>query len=74
MSAIEIRPDTPSDVDAIRQVVAATLGNHPHSKQTEHLLIDQLRGVGALTLSLVAIVDGQVVGHIAFSPVTSDGE
>ena len=74
MSAIEIRPDTPSDVDAIRQVVAATFENHPHSMQTEHLLIDQLRGAGALTLSLVAIVDGQVVGHIAFSPVTSDGE
>ena len=74
MSAVEIRPETPSDFDAIRRAVAAAFENHPHSNQTEHLLIDQLRGVGALTISLVAIVDGQVVGHIAFSPVTIDGE
>jgi putative acetyltransferase len=33
-----------------------------------------LRAAGALTISLVAEIDGQVVGHIAFSPVTvSDG-
>lgn len=33
-----------------------------------------MRAAGALTISLVAEIDGQVVGHIAFSPVTvSDG-
>lgn len=33
-----------------------------------------LRKTGAFTLSLVAEVDGRVMGHIAFSPVTfSDG-
>jgi putative acetyltransferase len=29
-----------------------------------------LRSAGRLTISLVAIVDGEIVGHIAFSPVT----
>jgi putative acetyltransferase len=33
-----------------------------------------LRSAGALTISLVAEIDGQIVGHIAFSPITiSDG-
>ncbi len=36
--------------------------------------MNALRAAGALTISLVAEVDGKVVGHIAFSPVTiSDG-
>ena len=33
-------------------------------------MIDQLRRDGDLTLSLVAEVDGQIVGHVAFSPAT----
>ncbi len=37
-------------------------------------MIAALRAAGALTVSLVAEIDGRVVGHVAFSPVTaSDG-
>ena len=37
-------------------------------------IVEALRAAGALSVSLVAVVDGDVVGHIAFSPVTvSDG-
>jgi len=44
------------------------------SNQTEHFIINALRAAGALTISLVAEMDGNVIGHIAFSPVTmSDG-
>jgi putative acetyltransferase len=44
------------------------------SNHTEQFIIEALRAAKALTLSLVAEVDGRVVGHIAFSPVTiSDG-
>ena len=44
------------------------------SQHTEQFIIEALRAAGALTLSLVAERNGQVVGHIAFSPVTiSDG-
>lgn len=74
MLAVEIRSEIPADVDAIRQVVVAAFENHPHSNQTEHLLVDQLRAANALTLSLVAITNEQVVGHITFSPVTINGE
>src|SRR4030067_894759 len=44
-------------------------GNH-----TEQFIISALRAANVLTVSLVAEIDGRVVGHIAFSPVTiSDG-
>lgn len=36
-------------------------------------LVDALRAAGALVLSLVALVDGEIVGHVAFSPVTIEG-
>lgn len=44
------------------------------SNYTEQFIIEALRAAKALPLSLVAEVDGRVVGHIAFSPVAiSDG-
>jgi putative acetyltransferase len=44
------------------------------SSHTEQFIVEALRRAGALTVSLVAEVDGRVVGHIAFSPVAiSDG-
>jgi putative acetyltransferase len=44
------------------------------SNHTEQFIINSLRAADALTISLVAEIDGRVVGHIAFSPVTiSDG-
>ena len=69
-----IRPETPADIEAIDAVTIAAFKNHPFSHQTEQFIVKALRSAGALTLSLVAELDGQVVGHIAFSPVTiSDG-
>ena len=40
---------------------------HPVSQGTEPMIVDALRADGALALSLVAEVDGEVVGHIAYS-------
>jgi len=71
---ISIRNETAADVHAIAEITRAAFGNHPHSRQTEVFIIDALRAANALALSLVAEADRQVVGHIAFSPVTiSDG-
>jgi putative acetyltransferase len=69
-----IRNETESDVEAITAVTQAAFENHPISNQTEQFIVQALRAAGALTVSLVAEVGGQVVGHIAFSPVAiSDG-
>jgi putative acetyltransferase len=69
-----IRQETTSDIEAITQITIAAFRTLPISNQTEQFIIKALRAAGALTLSLVAEIDGRVVGHIAFSPVTiSDG-
>lgn len=67
---IIVRNEKPSDIDAISEITSAAFENHPYSHQTEPLIIHTLRAAGALAVSLVAEVEGSVVGHIAFSPVT----
>jgi putative acetyltransferase len=69
-----IRSEASDDVRAIAEVTAAAFKTLAISNQTEQFIIAALRAAKALTVSLVAEVDGRVVGHIAFSPVTvSDG-
>jgi len=69
-----IRKETQSDVGAITDITKAAFENHPYSNNTEQFIINALRAANALTVSLVAEIDGKLVGHIAFSPVTfSDG-
>jgi putative acetyltransferase len=65
-----IRNEEPADIAAITDVTIAAFKDHPISNQTEQFIVDALRAADALTLSLVAEIDGRVVGHIAFSPVT----
>src|SRR5688572_15553777 len=62
-----VREERPGDEAAIHRVTEAAFANHPHSEGTEPAIVDALRGAGDLTLSLVAEVDGAVVGHVAFS-------
>ena len=69
-----IRKETVADIEAITQVTIAAFKTLQISNQTEQFIIKALRNANALTISLVAEVDGRVVGHIAFSPLTiSDG-
>jgi putative acetyltransferase len=69
-----IRNETEADVDVISEILLAAFEHEPHSQQTEQFIVKALRAAQALTISLVAELDGKVVGHIAFSPVTiSDG-
>lgn len=71
---IIIRDETIADVSVITEVTVAAFKTMEISNHTEQFIIEALRAAKALTLSLVAEVDGRVVGHIAFSPVTiSDG-
>ena len=69
-----IRKETQSDVGAISDITKVAFEIHPYSNNTEQFIINALRAANALTVSLIAEIDGQMVGHIAFSPVTfSDG-
>lgn len=64
-----IRAERPGDEVSIDAVTRAAFADHPHSDQTEHLILERLRRSGALSLSLVAEEDEKILGHIAFSPV-----
>jgi putative acetyltransferase len=69
-----IRNETISDIAAINDVTQAAFKDLAVSNHTEQFIVNALRRANALTISLVAEIDGKIAGHIAFSPVTiSDG-
>lgn len=71
---VAIRNETDADVNAISEVTVAAFNTLAISNHTEQFIITALRAANALTVSLVAEVNGRVIGHIAFSPLTiSDG-
>lgn len=71
---IIIRSEDDADGSVITEVTIAAFKTLEISNHTEQYIIAALRTAKALTVSLVAEVDGRVIGHIAFSPVTiSDG-
>ncbi len=69
-----VREETEADVEAITVATVEAFKTLEVSNHTEQFIIESLRAAGALTLSLVAELNRQVVGHIAFSPVSiTDG-
>ena len=64
-----IRAEKPKDMQAIREVLLRAFG-----KPEEADVVDALRRDCGGMLSLVAVVDGRVVGHVLFSPATLEGE
>ncbi len=67
MNALQLRVETPADHEAIREVNQLAFG-----QAAEANLVDALRAGGFARLSLVAEVEGRVVGHVLFSdlPIT----
>ena len=64
---IEVRPERPADRHAVRHVNEAAFG-----RPDEADLVDRLREEAPSYLALVALLGGEIVGHIAFTPVTLD--
>ena len=60
-----IRRETAADVESIREVNRQAFGG-----EDEGRLVDRLRDRGFARLSLVAVVNDWVVGHILFSDLT----
>jgi putative acetyltransferase len=61
---LTVRGETPDDASAIRAVERVAF-----VRPDEAALVDRLRAEHALAQSLVATLDGAVVGHLALSPV-----
>ncbi|HEX2197024.1 MAG TPA: N-acetyltransferase [Burkholderiales bacterium] len=60
-----IRPEAEGDAAAVRAVHASAFPSDAEAR-----LVDALRKAGRVSVSLVAAVEGQIVGHVLFSPVT----
>src|SRR5438094_5697646 len=68
---LQIRPETPADYDAIREVNQQAFG-----KPNEARIVEAVRESPGFIpdLSLVAERDGEILGHVLFSPVAVQGE
>lgn len=64
---MEIRREVEADYPAIQALNAESFESEGEAK-----LVDELRRNGHLLLSLVALENGHLVGHIAFSPMRHD--
>ena len=70
---VTIRAERPGDEDIIHELTQAAFAPMSYSSGTEGAIIRALRANGELALSLVAEEDGEIIGHVAFSPVTIGG-
>jgi putative acetyltransferase len=61
---VRIRDERPGDIIGIHALLDQAFSGEPVGQ-----LVDDLRSEDDLLLSLVAEVDGQIAGHIGFSPV-----
>ena len=71
---LDIRNETAADVPEIEAVTKAAFLNALHTSHAEQFIVSALRQAGKLAISLVADAGGEVIGHVAVSPVSiSDG-
>lgn len=68
IEGLVIRGERAEDHSAITRINFEAFTRLGMGEVTEHQMIERLREAGALSVSLVAELDGSVVGHIAFSP------
>ncbi|MEM7359920.1 MAG: N-acetyltransferase [Pseudomonadota bacterium] len=68
MSELEIRTERAAEVAAIGSLTIRAFKDMPYAGGDEQDVIVRLREVGALSVSLVAVLNDEIVGHIAFSP------
>ncbi|MFL5333111.1 MAG: GNAT family N-acetyltransferase [Geminicoccaceae bacterium] len=64
---LTIRCERPDDAAVIAATVAAAFG-----REAEAALVAALRDLDQLTVSLAAVLDDRIVGHVALSPVAVD--
>jgi putative acetyltransferase len=71
---IQISNEQNTDIQAIFDLTQKAFNDLEHSSHTEQFIVNALRESKQLTLSLVAEINNQFVGHIAFSPVRISDE
>jgi putative acetyltransferase len=69
---VVIRDERTDDQPSIHDLTRRAFAPMSFAAGDEQDLIDALRARGGLTLSLVAELDGKVVGHVAFSAASAE--
>ena len=67
---IHIRSEQAADTGRITEVTELAFREAAHTCGREYAIVEGLRAAGALALSLVAVSELGIVGHVAASPVT----
>lgn len=67
---MQIRDEDAGDGPEIRALTDAAFAPVAYSDGSEGAIVDNLRAGGALHMSLVAVEGADIVGHVAFSPVS----
>lgn len=63
---LHLRTEESGDFHQVAKLIQAAFRDDPHGDHQEHLLVERLRKSAAFIpeLSIVALVDGEIVGHI----------
>lgn len=70
MQNLIIRDESRADHAAISHVIEQAFKDQQYSSHTEQFIVHALRDEQQLTISLVSVLNQDVVGHIAISPVS----
>ncbi|UTY60960.1 N-acetyltransferase [Massilia sp. erpn] len=65
-----IRKECAEDIDAITTLTKLAFECEEHSSHTEQFIVNALRRSAQLSVSLVAVENKRIIGHVAISPVT----
>ena len=68
--AWSIRAEQPKDIDSIEYVTIRAFESAVHGDHHEQFIVRALRQSRQLSISLIAELDGQLIGHVAISPVS----
>ena len=71
---MKLRFEQTADIDAIYQLTKLAFAPLAFSDGSEPDIINRLRDAGALRFSLVAEEDDLILGHVALSPVSIEGQ
>ncbi len=68
-----IRPERSGDFEAITELITSAFSGMPYADGDEGELVEALRAQNALSVSLVAELEGAIAGQIVFSPARASG-
>ncbi len=74
LTDVLIRPERPEDIQAIHDVTKRAFATMSYAGGDEQLLPARFRKAGALALSLVAELDGKIVGQLTLTPAFAADE